>query len=709
MARRVRRPPDELGADLAGIGLVAAGVLGLFWLIFPGAGVVGQAVAQALGWIAGDGAALLPAGLVALGVTTLVTRQNLLRSRRVWGVALLVLSFLALLHLPHRPEFAFRRAAAGMGGGMVGAVVSWLLLRAFGEAGRAVVLGALGLAGLVLAAQAPVLKLLRGGMRLGVKGARRAISGLRNFFFEVVVDEEPVAPPDRELVTVEMSRRRAETVPQAAATAAIDAPGVEPCPYQLPPLTLLARGSSRPATRQRPDVEEKRRLIEETLASFGVRAKVLEVQQGPVITRFEVQPAPGVKVSRIVGLADDLALSLSAQDVRIAPIPGKGVIGVEVPNSEVSPVHLRDVLESAEFRNSTPGLTVALGKDIAGRPLVANLEKLLHLLVAGATGSGKSVCLNAIISSLLLTFRPDQVKFLMIDPKMVELSVYDGIPHLLAPVITDPRQSAGALRWVVREMENRYELFAAAGVRDIGRYNALWPPGEARGSTLPHIVVIIDELADLMKIAPAEVEDAIWRLAQMARAAGIHLVVATQRPSVDVVTGVIKANIPSRIAFAVSSQVDSRTILDMPGAERLLGQGDMLYLPVGATKAVRGQGAFISDREVEEIVAFARGQAGPQYREGVLSEAVTEEAGAAGEEDELFPEAVRVVMETRQASISMVQRKLRVGYTRAARLIDTMEEKGIVGPPEGARPREILMTWEQFRRDFPDRRPKPPR
>ncbi|MDQ7794817.1 MAG: DNA translocase FtsK [bacterium] len=702
MAKPVRRPQDELSYDLGGIALCAGGALGVFSLLFPNSGAASRVLAQGLDRLAGEGAGAVPLTLCALGVFALVTRSNPLRYRRTWGVGMLLLVFLALLHLPYPPAEAFTRAAAGLGGGLTGASVGWVLVRAFGPVGRGVVLGALVLAGLVLVTEAPLLRLGGGLIRLLIRGGRALAAGLRDFFFEVV-EEEAVAV-GRELAPLELPRSDTPSRPPPAPPTGRESP--EPPAYQLPPLSLLARGTPRSTGRQRPDTEEKRRLIEETMASFGVRARVLEAQQGPVVTRFEVQPAPGVKVSRVIGLADDLALALAAQDVRIAPIAGKGVIGVEVPNSEVSPVHLRDVLESPEFKSAPPGLTVALGKDIAGRPLIANLDRLLHLLVAGTTGSGKSVCLNAIISSILLNYRPDQVKFVLIDPKVVELSVYDGIPHLLAPVITDPKQSAGALRWLVREMENRYELFAAAGVRDIGRYNALWPSGQAEGSALPYVLIVIDELADLMKIAPAEVEDAIWRLAQMARAAGIHLVVATQRPSVDVITGVIKANIPSRIAFAVSSQVDSRTILDAPGAERLIGQGDMLYHPVGAAKVVRGQGAFIADAEVEEIAAFVKGQACPQYRNGFLTEAVLEAGAGSEEEDELFPDAVRVVMETRQASISMVQRKLRVGYTRAARLIDAMEEKGIVGPPDGARPRELLMNWEQFRRDFPERRPR---
>jgi S-DNA-T family DNA segregation ATPase FtsK/SpoIIIE len=488
--------------------------------------------------------------------------------------------------------------------------------------------------------------------------------------------------------------------------------------YELPPLSLLRKGPPAGSRRVRQDIEEKARVLEETLESFGVRGKVVDVRRGPVVTRFEVQPAPGVKVARIVGLADDIALNLASHEVRIeAPIPGRRAVGIEVPNREVATVPLREVLEGPAAAANPSKLLIGLGKDITGNSVTGDLDQLLHVLIAGATGSGKSVCINAIIASLLLRAKPSEVKLLLIDPKVVELNVYEGIPHLVAPVVTDPKKAAGCLRWAVKQMEERYELFAAAGVRDINRYNALIAeqgrtgpaaPGPAPGTgpdgprvgpqPLPYIVIIIDELADLMMVAPVDVEDAVWRLAQMARASGIHLIVATQRPSVDVITGTIKANIPTRIAFAVSSQVDSRTIIDCPGAEKLLGHGDMLYMPVGTTKPIRVQGAYVSDQEIEALVEHVKAQARPQFAPDILE--VEESTGdeAAEEEDELFEDAVRVVLESGQASISMLQRKLRVGYTRAGRLIDMMEERGIVGPFEGSKAREILMTWDQYRR-----------
>lgn len=467
-------------------------------------------------------------------------------------------------------------------------------------------------------------------------------------------------------------------------------------PYQLPPFNLLSQpegGKSSTGS----DYRANARKLEQTLESFGVRTKVVEVVRGPAVTRYELQPDVGVKVSRIVSLTDDIALALAAKDIRMeAPIPGKAAVGIEVPNTDVSVVTMREVMESNSFMNSSSKLSITLGRDIAGQPIIGNLAKMPHLLVAGATGSGKSVCINSIIVSILYKAKPDEVKFLMIDPKKVELNVYNGIPHLLAPVVTDPRRASLALKKVVAEMEHRYELFAKAGARNLEAYNDMMAD-DPEAEQLPLIVVIVDELADLMMVAAKDVEDAICRLAQMARAAGIHLIIATQRPSVDVITGLIKANIPSRIAFAVSSQIDSRTILDAVGAEKLLGRGDMLFMPVGASKSIRVQGAFLADSEVEAIVNFVKGQAEAEYQEDLVPEVEEETSETVAEQtDELFDQAVHIVLEAKQASVSLLQRRMRVGYTRAGRLIDSMEAQGIIGPYEGSKPREVLMTLEQF-------------
>lgn len=470
--------------------------------------------------------------------------------------------------------------------------------------------------------------------------------------------------------------------------------------YQLPNFALLEKSLKVKNPRINKDLADNVKILEDTLGSFGVKVKVTHVTQGPAITRYEAQPAPGVKVSKITSLADDIALSLASSDVRIeAPVPGKSVVGIEVPNREIAMVHFREVLETPEFQNAKGKLSVALGKDITGTPIIADLTKMPHLLIAGATGSGKSVCVNTLINSILFKARPDEVKFLLVDPKMVELTNYNGIPHLIAPVVTDPKKAAGALKWIVTEMETRYELFAASGVRDILRYNFLKTQEKKEDSPpLPYVVVIIDELADLMMVAPGDVEDSICRLAQMARAAGIHLIIATQRPSVDVITGLIKANIPSRIAFAVSSQTDSRTILDMNGAEKLLGRGDMLFSPMGASKPVRVQGCFLADKEVENVVRFAQNQATPEYQEIPNIEIGSSKVEAAG--DELFHQASLLFIESGNASVSLLQRRLRIGYTRAARLMDLLEEKGVVGGYEGSKPREVLLTRGQFEQKF---------
>ncbi|RKQ88370.1 DNA translocase FtsK [Brockia lithotrophica] len=475
--------------------------------------------------------------------------------------------------------------------------------------------------------------------------------------------------------------------------------GPVPLRYRLPPLSLLERPAPRTSRRkERPEAKAEKLL--RTLESFGVQVRLVGILEGPTVTRFELQPEAGVKVSRVLSLTDDIALALAARDIRTeAPVPGKSVIGVEVPNDEVQVVSLREVLESRVFQDSPSLLTLALGKSISGEVVVADLAAMPHLLIAGATGSGKSVSLNAMILSILYKARPDEVKFLLVDPKMVELSVYNGIPHLLAPVVTDAKKASLLLRRVVEEMERRYEAFAEVGARDLDRYNALVMRGAVRGEPKPKVVVVIDELADLMMVAPAEVEASIARLAQKARAAGIHLIVATQRPSVDVITGLIKANIPSRIAFAVSSHVDSRTILDMGGAEKLVGRGDMLFLPVGASKPLRLQGCYVSDREVEEVVRFVRAQLTPVYDESLRS--VEEDADEPEVEDELFEPAVRLVLETKQASVSLLQRRFAIGYSRAARLIDIMERKGIVGPYEGSRPRKVLVDDYDFGRKSP--------
>ncbi|HEY3315440.1 MAG TPA: DNA translocase FtsK [Bacillota bacterium] len=764
------RTKNPLRYEVLGVLFCALGLLSLFSLYSPAAGAVGGILAKALDAALGGAAFLFPLLSCAYGVSLLVVKEDTLFTRQGVGAALLALAAVALLHLrvPLGGEFVY--GLRGLGGGLIGGALSWLLVKGFGPVGRLLLLITMALLGAILAA-GPGLAKVAARLRLwSVDFGRGLVAELREFLFLAEEEGEKLdagrrrtrgragegAGPSGTAEAAEAEAIQPEgpakgeeeaaagwnavqttgagaTTPSRGGGASASAGSASaltlsasppprsevvddfpegafeqvhiplPLHYQLPSLSILDRGSQRVRRDQR-EQTDKAKVIEDTLESFGVKAKVIGTSRGPAITRFELQPAPGVKVRQIASLEDDLALALAAHYVRIqAPIPGKAAVGIEVPNREVAKVLLREVLEADDFRAAASRLTIVLGKDIAGRAIVGNLERMVHLLIAGTTGSGKSVCINTIVSSLLFKSRPDEVKFLMIDPKVVELSIFSGIPHLLSPVVTDPKKAATALRWVVREMERRYELFALAGssIRDIDRYNQLVEDkGDGTQPKLPFIVVIIDELADLMVVAPAEVEESIFRLAQMARAAGIHLIVATQRPSVDVITGVIKANIPSRIAFAVSSQVDSRTILDEGGAEKLLGRGDMLYLPVGQGRAIRAQGALISDREVEALVAFVKSQAEPQFEEGVLTVQAETGTEPTFEDDPLFKDAVRLVVESGVASISMIQRRFRVGYSRAARLIDVMELRGVVGRFGGSKPREVLITPDQMRRIF---------
>ena len=475
--------------------------------------------------------------------------------------------------------------------------------------------------------------------------------------------------------------------------------------YEYPPVTLLSKPSKKTIKGGAKALTDTATKLQKTLYSFGVSAKVENVSVGPAITRYELKPAEGVRVSKIANLADDIALNLAAETIRIeAPIPGKQAVGIEVPNKEKESVHLREVLESEEFQNNKSKLTVALGKDVAGNIQLADIAKMPHVLIAGSTGSGKSVCINTIISSIIYNAKPSEVKLVMVDPKVVELSVYNGIPHLLIPVVTDPKKAAGALAWAVQEMDDRYNKFASKGVRDLKGYNKAIEKEGGIGK-LPQIVIIVDELADLMMVAAKDVEEAICRLAQKARAAGMHLVIATQRPSVDVITGLIKANIPSRIAFAVSSQVDSRTILDSVGAGKLLGKGDMLFFPSGAPKPVRVQGAFISDDEVEKVVDFVKQNGTATYNEDILEsiennnkteKELAQEQAEDYETDPFLMDAIQTVVETGQASTSFIQRRFKVGYARAGIIIDQMEERGVISGYQGSKPREVLMTLEKL-------------
>ncbi len=524
-------------------------------------------------------------------------------------------------------------------------------------------------------------------------------------FLEEEWEPEPLPPETPDPVpapkTAPSSGQNRQSVTEPSQKGAAES--AEQGQYQFPPIDLLSPPKQDTGGSSKAELMKSVQVLEQSLMSFGVEAKVVQVNRGPAVTRYELQPKQGVKVSRIVNLADDIALNLAASGIRIeAPIPGKSAVGIEVPNKEAASVSLREVIESDVFKKFPSKLAFGLGKDIDGEVRVADIAKMPHLLIAGATGSGKSVCINSLIISLLYKADPKEVKLILVDPKVVELSVYNGIPHLLIPVVNDPKKAAASLNWAVQEMTQRYRKFADMNVRDIRGYNtAVKEQPELELEPLPQIVIIIDELADLMMVASKEVEEAICRLAQMARAAGLHLVIATQRPSVDVITGLIKANIPSRLAFAVSSGTDSRTILDMVGAEKLLGKGDMLFCPMGASKPTRIQGAFVSDKEVETIVAAVRVNA--SYDEDLI-ETVSggSVGGASGEDDELdeiLPEAISFVVDKQKASISMLQRAFRIGFNRAARLMEAMYARGIVGPDEGSKPRKVLISREEFEND----------
>jgi len=710
------RTDNNLAYEIAGIALITLASLGTASLFTDALGAVGSLLSRGLAIIS----------LALLGVKLIKEKGSFRMTPRAVGFVILGLVFLALAHMDAPRDTLYDYGFKGKGGGITGAGLNYALTACFGTVGSYIILASLSLVSLILITGYTMAQL---GFLAALR-ARKAGSSIWkwvfNFLFEDVepqVDEDnrntvaiSGAPKDR---SAELAATL-ETAPSSAmedtsgqkkknSRVRADIPDIPPMSladgriYRLPPISLLKIPEKTTNEVSDKEISEKARLLETTLESFGIMAKVTGVSVGPAITRYEIQPPPGIKVSRIVGLADDIALNLAAPGVRIeAPIPGKAAVGIEVPNREISPVTLRDLIESKEFTNSQSKLSVSLGKDIAGTPVVADLGKMPHLLVAGATGAGKSVCINTLIASILFKATPDEVKLLMVDPKMVELTTYNGIPHLISPVVTDAKKAAGTLRWAVKEMERRYELFASAGVRDIGRYNKSCNNSAENKLPLPYIVIIIDELADLMMVAPADVEDSICRLAQMARAAGLHLVIATQRPSVDVITGLIKANIPSRISFAVSSLVDSRTILDMGGAEKLLGRGDMLFFPVGAAKPVRLQGAYLSDSEVECLVDHLKDQAQPVYDDQVLTAPPAEDKNSNEEEDndDLLVQAVRIFIESGTASISLLQRRLHIGYSRAARLVDIMERRGIVGGFEGSKPRSIRMTLEQFQQTF---------
>jgi S-DNA-T family DNA segregation ATPase FtsK/SpoIIIE len=721
---------EDLKFEIYGLAVITLAILALASLISPLTGTLGQALKQGMVMVAGKGGYFIPVLIFLLGLKIMREKSQVCLNARFFGFGLLFLATLIFLHLPYPPDKAFLFGQQGKGGGLLGAAGFYVLQKGFGLAGSRILLGALGFISLLLIASMPTGQLGQDILNRFVSLWRRGGHFLSNFLFEEIAGEEkkckgaenknsPLTAVGAQSVFSKnalagdcepksTSRVKQFLPPNLSQNSGAKGVKQTTCalangqPYRLPTPEILAsivQPKSNAALDK--EISEKTRVLEETLSNFGITIKVNRVNVGPTVTRYEFQPPPGVKVSRIVGLADDIALAMAAFRVRIeAPIPGKAAVGIEIPNREISPVYLRELLETKEFASSSSKLTVVLGRDIAGAPIITDLSKMPHLLIAGATGAGKSVCINTLISSILFKATPDEVKFLLIDPKMVELTIYSDIPHLISPVVTNVKKTAGALHWAVKEMEHRYELFAACGAKDVTGYNEIMRKLPPENQCLPFIVVIIDELADLMMIAPNEVEDAICRLAQMARAAGIHLVLATQRPSVDVITGLIKANIPSRISFAVTSQMDSRTILDMGGAEKLVGKGDMLFLPIGSSKPVRLQGAFLTDKDITTLTNFIKEQMSPVFNEEVTQVQPELKNNNEKQDDELFPQAVNVLLENGNASVSLLQRRLRIGYSRAARLIDLMEEKGIISTYEGNKPRTILVNKEQFNQKY---------
>ncbi len=766
--------------EVSGVIWIALALFCCLCLFVDSLGFIGTFVKKVLFVLTGRGRFLLPVIFAVLGYYFITEKKDLKMSNKLWGFALCFLSVLGLLHsgIPVEESLEVAKQGEPIGGGLFGALISYLVVKLFGMIGSYVFFSALILISLILitnytikqmaekvggnsksflarcrmigqeakkiipqrktnaekeedkeasAAEAEKIRMLS---RLAAsdgfedeKDSYKRSGSERGHYWQILnseneadnkmsseIVEEPVIYADD--TSAETEAANVTEIPETADNGEqqiieFNNQDDNNDGYLMPPLELLHKSVQAKSALFNKSTMENAQKLEETLLSFGIEAKVTNVECGPSITRYELQPPVGVKVSRILNLADDLALKLAAPRVRIeAPIPGKAAIGIEVPNNEVTTVHLRELLESNAFINARSNLSVALGKDIGGNPKIIDLAQMPHLLIAGATGSGKSVCVNVLIASILFKARPDEVKFLLIDPKRVELTNYNGIPHLIQPVVINPKKAAVALRWAVKEMEDRYSTFEANAVRDIYRYNQLVADKRIEKSKpMPQIVILIDELSDLMMAAPKDVEDSICRLAQMARAAGMHLVIATQRPSVDVITGLIKANIPSRISFAVSSQVDSRTILDMAGAEKLLGKGDMLYSPIGADKPIRIQGPYLSDREIENLVAFLRDQKEAQRAAGDIQtdtdepeilpedfETLPEESEA---EDEKFWEAVQLAVDAKKISTSFLQRKLKVGYNRASRIIELMEERGYVSQYEGGK-RDVLLTKEQL-------------
>lgn len=733
--RRKKNKDDKIkiniSNDIKGVILITISILMAFSIYtHESLGIFGASIKKVLFFIIGIGSFLLPVIILLLGLMFIVNRGRTAFSKKFLGIILFYINSLLLTEMINYENHYSGAFFSGfkniynsksiIHGGILSYILDFPLYKLFGKTGCYIIFTGIYLISLLLFLNSPVYEIIKTRKEKKLKNKpilneketnpdkEEFIKNLNSkikildYMKKETPDEEKekqlnvndyYKPAEVKDVNEEIVSTLEKEIKETSENKKLT--------YEFPQIDLLNKNNMVQLNKEdKKELLTNAKVLESTLESFGVSAKVIQVSKGPSVTRFELQPKAGVKVSKIVNLADDIALNLASGGVRIeAPIPGKAAVGIEVPNKDLTPVYLREVIESDEFIYSKAKIAFAMGKDIGGNCVVSDLSKTPHLLIAGATGSGKSVCLNTLIIGILYKYLPEEVKLLMIDPKVVELSIFNGIPHLLVPVVTDPKKAAGALYWAVNEMTKRYKLFADNNVRNIEGYNELLAKGIIK-EKLPLIVIIIDELADLMMVCPNEVEDYIARLSQMARAAGMHLVIATQRPSVDVITGVIKANIPSRISFAVSSSIDSRTILDSSGAEKLLGKGDMLFLPIGESKALRIQGAFITEEEVEKVVDFIKSQDNnAEYKDELIEQmenANTEDSSEETSQDSLLEEAVRIVINADQASASLLQRRLRIGYNRASRIIDEMEDRGFISGRDGSKPRQVLITENEF-------------
>ncbi len=714
---------QQFNKDIIGSIIIAIGIIWMISLFSLQMGIVGSLLRGSTFLLMGFGGYYLPIILVSVGVILLMDRYNNKELEKSIILVIILISILIFLDGSNievkgfldRMKVANTLSLSNKGGGLIGSFLGFFFYKLFGKIGGYLVIFSIILISILMFTNIRIkdifkyidlstrLKTNKKILPINESTAKKTTTKKAKVKVKSAQEQLELESDDIRILDYNTSNKSKDKVDNSTSNQAktmeeeisITKSNTENYVYTIPSLNLLNDNEHKKDEGEKKDIINNAKIIEETMKNFGIDATITQINKGPTITCYELSPSPGIKLSRIVGLSDNIALSLASSDIRIeAPIPGKAAVGIEVPNKTKDSVMLKEMLLSDEYIDIDSNIPLVLGKDVSGKAIVSSIDKMPHLLIAGATGSGKSVCINTIIMSIIYKSSPEDVKLMLIDPKVVELSIYNSIPHLLIPVVTDPKKASFALNWAVNEMEKRYKLFAQSSVRDMASYNKKQEDNKL--DKLPSIVIIIDELADLMMVAAQEIEDYICRLAQMARAAGIYLIVATQRPSVDVITGTIKANIPSRISFAVSSQVDSRTILDMSGAEKLLGKGDMLFYPSFYSKPLRVQGSFVSDEEVESVVEFLRENNQVEYDDDIIETVQTSMEIELDDSDELLPEAIQLVVAEGQASISLLQRRLKVGYARAARIVDEMEARGIIGGFEGSKPRKVLVSAEDL-------------